>query len=160
MAVTITPEHPANPDATALIAELDAHLEPLYPKESRHGFSVQKLIADAVAFFVIREGEAPAGCGGVKLFGTEYGEIKRMYVRPQFRGRGFGALMVEHLTDYTRRHGIEILRLETGIHQRAAVRLYERMGFRDPRRRCRETALLPTCRPPRSSARPAAARRR
>src|SRR5262245_55027020 len=52
MATAITPEHPASPDATALIAELDAHLTPLYASESRHGFSVQKLIADAVAFFV------------------------------------------------------------------------------------------------------------
>jgi hypothetical protein len=88
MAAVITPEHPASPEATALIAELDAHLTPLYPSESRHGFSVQKLIADAVAFFVIRDNGAPAGCGGIKLFGTEYGEIKRMWVRPKFRGLG------------------------------------------------------------------------
>ena len=88
MAATIAAEHPASPDATALITELDAHLEPLYARESRHGFSVQKLIADSVAFFVIRDDGAPAGCGGIKLFGTEYGEIKRMYVRPQFRGLG------------------------------------------------------------------------
>jgi len=40
------------------------------------------LIADAVAFFVIRDDRAPAGCGGIKLFGTEYGEIKHMWVRP------------------------------------------------------------------------------
>ena len=95
MATAITPEHPANPDATALIAELDAHLTPLYPSESRHGFSVQKLIADAVAFFVIRDSGAPAGCGGIKLFGTEYGEIKHMWVRPQFRGKGYGTLLRE-----------------------------------------------------------------
>jgi len=93
MAVVITPEHPASPDATALIAELDADLEPLYPRESRHGFSVPKLIADSVAFFVIRDGRAAVGCGGIKLFGTEYGEIKRMWVRPPYRGSGFGKLI-------------------------------------------------------------------
>lgn len=71
MPAVITPEHPASPEAAALIAELDAHLTLLYPGESRHGFSVQKLIADAVAFFVIRDSGAPAGCGGIKLFGTE-----------------------------------------------------------------------------------------
>lgn len=128
--VLITPEHPASPDATALITELDAHLTPLYPSESRHGFSVQKLIADAVAFFVIRDGAAAAGCGGIKLFGTDYGEVKRMWVRPQFRGRGYGALMLDRLADYATRHGVGILRLETGIHQHAAIRLYERVGFR------------------------------
>jgi putative acetyltransferase len=130
MAAVITAEHPASPDATALITELDGHLTPLYPSESRHGFSVQKLIADAVAFFVIRDAGAPAGCGGIKLFGTEYGEIKRMWVRPQFRGRGYGTLMLDHLADYAKGQGIRILRLETGIHQHAAIRLYEREGFK------------------------------
>ena len=100
MAAVISPEHPGSPDATALIAELDAHLEPLYPSKSRHGFSVQKLIADSVAFFVIREGDAPAGCGGIKLFGTEYGEVKRMCVRPAFRGVGLAKLLLEHLRLY------------------------------------------------------------
>jgi len=112
-----------------LIAELDALLEPIYPSESRHGFSVQKLIADAVAFFVIRESGAPAGCAGIKLFGTEYSEIKRMYVRPGFRGLGLGKLLLDHLADYARSHGIGLLRLETGVHQHAAIRLYEQEGF-------------------------------
>lgn len=148
MPAVITPEHPASPDATALIAELDAHLTPLYRSESRHGFSVQKLIADAVAFFVIRDNGAPAGCGGIKLFDPEYGEIKRMWVRPEFRGLGYGKLMLDHLAAYAKSHGVGILRLETGIHQHAAIRLYEREGFKrippfgqyrdDPVSRCYE----------------------
>lgn len=129
MVAAITSEHPASSDATALIAELDAHLEPLYARESRHGFSVQKLIADGVAFFVIRDDGVPAGCGDIKLFGTEYGEIKRMYVRPEFRGLGFGKLMLDHLATHARSHGVDVLRLETGIHQHAAIRLYEQAGF-------------------------------
>jgi putative acetyltransferase len=151
MATVIAPEHPASPDAAALIAELDAHLEPLYPSESRHGFSVERLIADSVAFFVVREEETPAGCGGIKLFGTEYGEIKRMYVRPEFRGRGLAKKLLDHLADYARSHGVGILRLETGIHQRAAIGLYEGAGFRrippfgpyrdDPVSRCYEKRI-------------------
>jgi GNAT superfamily N-acetyltransferase len=120
----ISPERPDTPHAKALIAELEAHLVPLYPRESRHGYSVEKLIAEAVAFFLIHHDGLPAGCGGIKLFGTEYGEIKRMYVRPQFRGLGFGEMMVNHLADYARSHGVGILRLETGIHQHAALKLY------------------------------------
>jgi putative acetyltransferase len=151
MTPTIAPEHPSTHDAVALIAELDAILEPLYPSESRHGFSVQKLIADSVAFFVIRVGGAPAGCGGIKLFGTDYGELKRMYVRPEFRGRGLAKLLLDHLTDYARSHNVWVLRLETGIHQHAAIGLYERMGFRgippfgeytdDPVSRCYEKRI-------------------
>jgi GNAT superfamily N-acetyltransferase len=148
MPALITPERPDTADARALIAELEAELQPLYPQESRHGYSVDKLIAEGVSFFLVREDGAPAGCGGLKLFGAEYGEIKRMYIRPQFRGLGLARLMLDHLADFARSQGVGLLRLETGIHQRAAIRLYERMGFRrippfgeyreDPLSRCYE----------------------
>lgn len=130
MPAIITAERPDTPDAIALITELEATLEPLYPAASRHGLSVERLITEGVHFFVLRSGETAAGCGGVKLFGTEYGEIKRMYVRPQFRGMGFAKLMLTHLTDFTQQQGISILRLETGIYQQEAIGLYEKMGFR------------------------------
>jgi len=82
-----------------------------------------------VAFFLLRADGIPAGCGGIQLFGAEYGEIKRMYVRPQFRGQGFSKLVLERLADHARARGVDLLRLETGIHQTEAIGLYERMGF-------------------------------
>ena len=151
MPAIIVPERPDTLDARALIEELEAHLEPLYPRESRHGYAVEKLIAENVAFFLVRDDDVAAGCGGIKLVGTEYGELKRMYVRPQFRGRRFGELLIDHLTEYARRHSINTLRLETGIHQHAAIALYERVGFvrippfgpytDDPVSRCYEKRL-------------------
>ena len=74
--------------------------------------------------------DRPLGCGGWRLLTPTTGEVKRMYVRPQFRGLGFARLMLDHLAEYTRSNGINVLRLETGIHQRAAITLYERSGFR------------------------------
>ena len=129
MSAIITPERPDTADAQALIAELEAQLDPLYPSESRHGYSVEKLLARHVAFFLIRVNGIPAGCGGIQLFGSEYGEIKRMFVRPQFRGTGLAKLMLGHLTDYAQGRGIGLLRLETGIYQFEAIGLYEQMGF-------------------------------
>src|SRR5215212_12148233 len=128
MSAIITAERPDSPDAVVLITELEAQLEPLYPRASRHGLSVERLLTEAVAFFVLRSQGTPAACGGVKLF-DDYGELKRMYVREQFRGQGFARLMLDHLADYTRAQSIALLRLETGIHQHAAIRLYERAGF-------------------------------
>ena len=130
MPAIITLERPDSPDAMSLIAELEAHLEPLYPSASRHGFSVDKLLAEAVAFFLLRADGTPAACGGIKLVGRDYGELKRMYVRPSFRGLGFGKLIIDHLAAYALAHGVALLRLETGIHQRAAIGLYEGVGFR------------------------------
>jgi putative acetyltransferase len=151
MSTVITPERPDTPEAIVLIDELETHLASLCPAASRHGFSVEKLLREEVAFFLLRAEGTPAACGGIKLFGTDYGELKRMYVRPRFRGRGFGKLMLDHLADYARQQGISLLRLETGIHQREAIGLYERMGFqrippfppyrRDPLSRCYEKRL-------------------
>ena len=151
MPAIITPERPDTPDAIALISELEASLEPFYPRESRHGYSVEKLIAEGVAFFLIRDDGTPVGCGGIQFMGTEYGEIKRMYVRPQFRGRGFAKLMLNHLADHARSQRVGTLRLETGIHQHAAIALYEQMGFQqippfgdykfDPLSRCYEKQI-------------------
>lgn len=130
MPIVITPERPDSTDAVALIAELDDVLTPLYPAESRHGLSVQRLIAEGVAFFVLRSDGVPASCGGIKLVGNDYGEVKRMYVRPQFRGSGFAKLILNQLADHARTHGVSLLRLETGIHQTEAIGLYEGLGFR------------------------------
>jgi len=133
MAVTVSRERPDTPDATALITELEEHLAVLYPAESRHGFSVQRLIDEDVHVFVLRADGVPAGCGGI-LFVDDavepYGEIKRMYVRPGNRGSGFGRRILEALIGHGRERGIGVLRLETGIHQREAIGLYESLGFR------------------------------
>jgi GNAT superfamily N-acetyltransferase len=129
MTITITRERPDTPDAMALIAELEAQLAPLYPPENRFGLSVERLIAEDVAFFVLRADGAPAACGGVKLVAPEYGEVKRMFVRPQYRGQGLARRVLDHLAEHTRTNGIPLLRLETGIHQHEAIRLYERAGF-------------------------------
>jgi ribosomal protein S18 acetylase RimI-like enzyme len=129
MSITITAERPDTPEAIGLIMELEAVLKPMYPPASQHGLSVEQLLAEAVPFFVVRADGAAAGCGGVQLVGTAYGEIKRMYMRPGFRGRGLAKLLLDHLADYACNYGVPLLRLETGVHQHEAIGLYERTGF-------------------------------
>jgi putative acetyltransferase len=120
-----------SPDAVELINELDDHLmaHP-YPPQSRHAFSVEKLLRERVIFFVTWYEGQLAGCGGIKIFGTDYGEVKRMFVRPVFRGKGLGKAMLDHLADYARNKDVGLLRLETGIYEVEAIGLYERFGFR------------------------------
>jgi putative acetyltransferase len=151
MPTTITQERPDSPAAAQLIAELEDHLSQFYPIESRHGFSVEKLLREGVAFFIIRHDDIPAGCGGIQLVGADYAELKRMYVHPTHRRQGLGQRLLQHLETYARQRDIPRLRLETGIHQQAAIALYQRMGFRrippfanytnDPLSRCYEKPL-------------------
>jgi putative acetyltransferase len=127
-ALTIAPERPDSAEATALIGELEAVLDPLYPRTSRHGLSVAQLVAEQVLFYVLRANGQPAGCGGLKLYAS-YAEVKRMYVRPAFQGQGCGRRMLAHLAREASARGLHLLRLETGIHQQAAIGLYKRFGF-------------------------------
>src|SRR5258708_28707271 len=70
MSAIVTPERPDTPDAIALITELEATLEPLYPRESRHGLSVERLITEGVPFFVLRSGGIAASSGVCDRFRT------------------------------------------------------------------------------------------
>jgi ribosomal protein S18 acetylase RimI-like enzyme len=128
MQMTITRTRPDVPEVVTLIHELNEILEADYPPESRHGFSVEKLIAQNVAFFVVHVDGVAVGCGGIKLF-DDFGELKRMYVRAPFRGQRIAEQLIDVLTQHAISHGITCLRLETGIHSHEAIRLYERVGF-------------------------------
>lgn len=130
MSVTIVEVSPDSPDAVQLIAELDEHLQAHpYPTQSRHAFSVEKLVRERVTFFVTRYQGELAGCGGIKIFPKDYGEVKRMWVRPVFRGRGLARAMLNHLAEYAQVREVGLLRLETGIYETEAIGLYERFGF-------------------------------
>lgn len=130
LTITIREVQPNSPDALQLIGELDEHLlaHP-YPPQSRHAFSVDKLLREDVVFFVTYYDGQLAGCGGIKMF-DGYGEVKRMFVRPTFRGKGLGKAMLNHLAEYVRTRQVTVLRLETGIYEVEAIGLYEAFGFR------------------------------
>ena len=122
-AINISQERPDSPEAQVLVEELETYFATLYPVEARYGLSVACLLSEKVAFFVLRVDGLPAGCGGVKFYGKEYAELKRMYVRPGYQGQGLGQMILVHLEDHAHSLGISIMRLETGVYQEAAIRL-------------------------------------
>jgi putative acetyltransferase len=128
--ISIDRERPDTADASALIAELDAFLEPLYPPASRHGLGPEQLIREHTDFFVMRCDGLIAGCGGIQFVGTGYSEITRFFIRPSFRRMGLGKNLLRHLEEYSRTRGILIVRLETGVRQPEAINLYEKAGYR------------------------------
>ena len=129
MQYTLTHERPDTVDAMTLIDELQAYLESFYAPEHRHGFSVQQLIDAGVDFFVLRVDGAAAGCIGLLCL-ADYAEIKRMYVRPTYRGNKLGVRLLEYVQSVAQARSIPLLRLETGIHQPEANARYESFGFR------------------------------
>ena len=131
MTVHIAMERPDTPDVAQLVHDLQHYLEQFYPPESQHGFSIDQLVAQQVDFFVARIDGVAAGCCGVKFYAYDggFGEIKRMYVPPVWRGRGIAKQLLTHIEAHARSHSYRTLRLETGIHQHEALALYEWFGF-------------------------------
>ena len=129
MSVTIEPVPAPTRDVEELLTELDEILGAAYAPEQRHALSIDLLFQPDIRFYLARlDGEA-MGCGGVALLG-DYAEVKRIYAREPARGRGIGKALLARLEAEARNAGKSLLRLETGIHQTAAIALYERWGFR------------------------------
>ena len=127
--LTIQAESPNQPDVIALIEALDRLMGSLYPAESNHLLDVAALSDPAVTFLVVRAGAEASGCGALVRDARGWGELKRMYLRPDQRGRGIGRRVLAELERVARESGLSLLRLETGIHNEAALALYRRAGF-------------------------------
>jgi putative acetyltransferase len=127
--ISIRVDDPASPGARWLIGQLDGYLTGLYPAESNHLLPVEALRQPNVTFLVASVDGEVAGCGAFVNQGGEYAEIKRMFVLPEFRGLKLGRRILEELESLARASGIELARLETGIHQSEALLLYEKAGY-------------------------------
>ena len=70
-----------------------------------------------------------AGCVGMKPSDETHAELKRLYVRPEFRGRNLGEQLVRRIMDDARGEGYAFLRLDTLPGLKSALKLYCRLGF-------------------------------
>jgi GNAT superfamily N-acetyltransferase len=80
-------------------------------------------------FLVGREDGRPVVCGGVARFDETRGELKRMFVLQEARGRGHGRAILAALEDEARALGYEALVLETSVELLPAVGLYVSAGY-------------------------------
>ena len=69
------------------------------------------------------------GCICVRNLGDFIAEIKRMYVKPAYHGKGYGRLMLNKAIDETKRLGYRYLRLDTVPDMESAIHLYLSTGF-------------------------------
>lgn len=129
MAVSIAVENPVSDEMRALIAELNAALLALTPPEHCYHMTVEQMADADTTVFVAREGGRAIACGALRRHGNGIGEVKRMYTRPEFQGRGIGGKILGEVEALARREGIAHLVLETGDRHPAAWRVYERGGF-------------------------------
>ena len=126
--LTIKPADPAHTDVIRLIEQLDAYQSSMYPPESNHLDSLDELSKSNVFFLAAYSGSEICGIGSVKRI-DDYGEIKRVYVTLDQRGKGIAKAIMEKLEVHLIENDIAYARLETGIHQTEALVLYEKLGY-------------------------------
>lgn len=93
-------------------------------------FSPAEAAAPRSVFLLARLDGHPVGCGALRWFDDHTAEIKRMYVAPAGRRRGIARRLLVELERHAQAFGYQAIRLETGIRQPEAQRLYEALGYR------------------------------
>ena len=143
-ALEISPEALTGPVAQALVAALNAELSALYPEPGATHFRLDpgEVAPGAGMFLVARWSGRPVGCGALRWLrepaltrelGPQVGELKRMYVAQEVRGKGIGRALLTRLEAEARALGLIRVVLETGTRQTEALALYRRAGFTEIR---------------------------
>jgi GNAT superfamily N-acetyltransferase len=136
----ITPEALISAVAASLIAELNRDLSADYPEPGTTHFRLDpNEVAAGNGIFVVARWEGrPVGCGALRRIidpeltrelGPRVGELKRMYVARELRGKGIGRALLDRLESEARLLGLDRLVLETGIRSPQALALYRAAGF-------------------------------
>ncbi len=117
-----------NPDFQALVVLLDRDLK--IRDGDEHEFYAQYNKIDSIQNVVVAFVEKEAvGCGAFKPFSENTAEIKRMFVKLEFRGQRIAQSILSELEVWAMELQFTNFVLETGLKQPEAIRLYERSGY-------------------------------
>ncbi len=117
-----------DPDFRILIAELDANLREIYD-ELMDVYDEHNVIEDLDTVVIAYLDGEPAGCGCFKHFNEDAVEIKRMFVRKTFRGKGISGLILTELEEWAKEKGYIVSILETGERNIEALGLYRKACY-------------------------------
>lgn len=127
--VTLLRTDSSNVNFRELVVLLDKELSQRDGEE--HSFYAQFNKIDNIQHAVVAYiNNLPVGCGAVKAHATATGEVKRMYVKDDFRGQGIAILILRELEIWAAALGYTNLVLETGKAQPEAIRLYQKSGYK------------------------------
>ena len=128
MNFTVTSLPPEADEVTFLTTVLHQDLELKYGQGNLEDFLAEN--KNMLVFFIVNINDTvPAACGGLKHFDSNTAEIKRMYVRNEFRGMGLSKLILVKLEEAAVKMNYNRIILETGLKQPVAMKLYENSGY-------------------------------
>ncbi|MEH1168199.1 GNAT family N-acetyltransferase [Micromonospora sp. CPCC 205539] len=116
-----------DPEIAALVLAQQREL-----READGGLDGQVTVThDDIQYLAVVVNGRAVACGGLQSVDSATGEVKRMYVRPAYRGRGIARQLLAALEELAFRQGHSMVCLETGTYLPAAVGLYTSSGY-DP----------------------------
>jgi putative acetyltransferase len=124
--VLIESRPPLDPELAALVTAQQWEIRDIDKGMNRAVFVPRD---DAAYLVAVVNGRA-VGCGAWQAMADDVAELKRMYVRPAFRGRGIARQMIVAI-DEALAAGRPIIRLETGDYLPAAIALYQSAGYQE-----------------------------
>jgi GNAT superfamily N-acetyltransferase len=122
------------PDALALVEAMWRGVLEDYPRipgATTPSATPQDFSPPGGCYVALYEVDRAVAGGGIKRLDDGVGEIKRMYVVPDARGRGLARALLAALEDAARELGYRHLRLDTGVKQPHAEALYRSAGYRE-----------------------------
>jgi putative acetyltransferase len=132
MPISIAEETPLQDDVRKMVADLNATMIPLTPREFQFQLTVEQMAEPSVTVFVARDATGrPVGMASLKVHDGDVGEVKRMFTLPEVRGQRVGSQLLQRLEALAKEKKLSRLVLETGEAEgfEAAYRVYVRGGF-------------------------------
>jgi len=126
--MTITRTNSNDAGFCTLVAALDKDLSSRY-EERQAIYDQYNKVPDLPTVIVIWDEDIPVACGAFKYFDAGTVEIKRMFVAPDYRGRGLATAVLNELEEWAAALQNHTAVLETGTRQHEAIALYQKLGY-------------------------------
>ena len=120
------------PEVNLLLKKHFIELRDASPKGSTHVLDIPGLQELSIKFWSLWEDGQLMGCGALKFLDKEHGEFKSIRIQDNFRGKGNGIMVINHLIDEAKKLKIKKLSIETGAGKffAPARKLFDSCGFK------------------------------
>ena len=120
-----------NPNVNELLLKHFVELKAASPEGSTHVLDIPGLKDQSIKFWSLWEKEKLIGCGALKFLEKDHGEFKSIRMHDEFRNKGFGIKIINHLIDEAKKLGIKRISIETGAGKffEPARKLFKKCNF-------------------------------
>ena len=120
-----------HPEVNKLLTKHFIELRAASPEGSAHVLDIPGLKVSTIKFWSLWESEKIFGCGALKFLDNEHGEFKSIRIHDDFRNKGYGIKIIDHLIYEAKKLNIKRISLETGAGKffDPARKLFKKCNF-------------------------------